>query len=217
MFRVRSARNTGKFFDGDLFQLRSIDLELKQTQTQKQSEEKMSNKELALLDNNAVANLNAVLEGLVKSGEVKVSDLNPSLNALLTDAAQGGFAGRAFAGKVVGYRKAVPMPSFDDKDDMVDVDVLELQDVSGRFLGQTFNFYGRNGGQKAKIAGVAEKKCVVIAFKGEVESENKNHNPWKDFLVLGCDKEEIAKTTLNAIQKAVGRGEQEPVKVGAKA
>lgn len=165
----------------------------------------MKDNKLAVLEDKAVKNLNTVLEDLIASGDVKVSELNPSLSALLSDPINGGFPGRVFVGKNVGFREGVPMPSMDDKDEMLPVDVLELKDVTNNFLGNTFNFYARNGGSKAKIQGVKDHEYVLIAFKGEVESENKHFAPYKDYLVLGCNKKEQALIAMEKIEKAVGK------------
>lgn len=144
----------------------------------------MSNELKTMNANNELA-LNNMLRDLEKSGAIKVAELRPSLGALLTDEKNGGFVGRAFLGEIVGFQKDVDMPSMDDKDDVHQVDILELKDASGDFNGETFAFNAGNGGLKAKVAKVKDGKFALIFYRGEMEPTKKGWNPAKDYGIIG--------------------------------
>lgn len=139
------------------------------------------------MDDKKALLLNNLLADLEKNGDIKIAELRPSLSALLSKTKDGGFPGKAFLGEIVGFQAGVEMASMEDKDDLHEVDILELRDVTGDFNGETFAFNAGNGGLKAKVAKVKGLKHVLIVYRGEMERTNENWNPPKDYGMIGTE------------------------------
>lgn len=156
-------------------------------------------KELMQLNDSQSKTLNELLGDLEAKGVV-VAELRPSLGAVLSDKASGGFPGRVFLGENKGFQTNVPMKSMGDADETHDVDVLELKDVTGDFNGEVFSFNASNGGLKAKVGRVKGSKYVMVVFRGENEADNKLHNPWKDYGILGADDLALLKPAYTKVK-----------------
>lgn len=162
----------------------------------------MSN-ELMNIDNKALSAINATLEALEKSGELKVSEIYPSLTPVLSSRKAGGYPGKPFLGKIRAYNANVELPSVQDPDVTKEADVLEVQDVAGDYNGTVFNFYAGNGGLKAKIRAIKDFPFVFLAFRGENENETPGMNPWKDWFVVGFKSKEAGMKLVDLFKKQI--------------
>jgi hypothetical protein len=141
---------------------------------------------LSTLNNKQAESLNKLLNEAVDSGAVKVADLLPGLNSMLSDPEQGGFPGKAFLGEVKAYLKDVEMPSglASDPDATHLVDQLEVRDATGDYQNSSWAFFASNSGLKAKLSKLKNAKFVLFVYRGELEPTKKGWNPPKDYGML---------------------------------
>ena len=159
---------------------------------------------LKQLQPSKLAAVNKLLGDLQATGQIKVADLHPSLNAWLSNPENGGFAGRVFFGQRLSYAQGVEMPPVDPREEPKAVDVMELRDVTGDVAHETFNFYAGNNGVKAMLAQVREAPYMIIAFKGETESDRKGLNPRKDYWIVGIQDRAVGQKLYDGV-KAAGK------------
>ncbi len=124
---------------------------------------------IARLDDTKLKDLATILDEAEAAG-AKVRDLFPQLNKRLIERGPGAIV----VGEVLDYKIEVAESSLNDE-------AADVMTVKDRADGQRYNFFASNKGMKAKLRGITPGAWVLILYAGEVESETKGHNPWRDY------------------------------------